>query len=262
MHFTVFGSQGFIGSRLVTHLQGAGHTCYCPERDAVSFDKNLGHVIYCIGLTADFRTRHFDTINAHVSKLNYLLNHTGYESFLYLSSTRVYKDIDDTSESAKILVDVQNPDEIYNISKLCGESVCLSVDNPAIRVARLSNVVGPDFKCENFANSIINEMQKTGSLRLFSSIESEKDYIAVSDVVRLLEQISIEGKDRLYNLANGKNISTMNIVKWYEEKTSKAIAVTVAKNNLLKLKKISNKKIKNEFGFEEKSIDFIFSEVL
>jgi len=28
-----------------------------------------GHVIYCIGLTADFRQKPFETIEAHVSKL-------------------------------------------------------------------------------------------------------------------------------------------------------------------------------------------------
>jgi len=70
MKFTVLGAGGFIGSHLLAHLRQAGHDCFAPARgDATLFAEELGHVIYCIGLTADFRSRPFDTVRAHVCLL-------------------------------------------------------------------------------------------------------------------------------------------------------------------------------------------------
>ncbi len=89
--FTVLGATGYIGSRLVAHLQAQGHTVWAPARgDAEVFTRPLGHVMYCVGLTADFRTRPFDTVDAHVGLLAEVLRRAQFESLLYLSSTRVY----------------------------------------------------------------------------------------------------------------------------------------------------------------------------
>ena len=49
-----------------------------------------GHVIDCIGLTGDFRTRLLDTAEAHVSLVARCLAELCFDSFLLLSSTRVY----------------------------------------------------------------------------------------------------------------------------------------------------------------------------
>ena len=63
----VIGGAGFIGSHLLAHLEKSGYECFAPARDDASvFERELGHVIYCIGLTADFRQRPFDTVRAHV----------------------------------------------------------------------------------------------------------------------------------------------------------------------------------------------------
>jgi len=62
----------------------------CPTRDESLDGRDLGHIIYCIGITADFRRRPHDTITAHVTKLQEVLTRTSFESLVYLSSTRVY----------------------------------------------------------------------------------------------------------------------------------------------------------------------------
>ncbi|HXP50012.1 MAG TPA: hypothetical protein VN922_08665, partial [Bacteroidia bacterium] len=91
MKYTILGSNGFIGSSLHKYLSERSEDCFCPPRNYIFDEKeNLGHVIYCIGLTADFRDNPIETVNAHVSKLIKVLENTKYESFLYLSSTRVY----------------------------------------------------------------------------------------------------------------------------------------------------------------------------
>ena len=63
---TILGSSGFVGSNLKNKLVSVGINTYTPHRSEELSGKNLGHVIYCIGLTADFRTKPFETIEAHV----------------------------------------------------------------------------------------------------------------------------------------------------------------------------------------------------
>ena len=91
MKFTIFGSRGFIGSNLLQKLKHSNVECYTPDiHNNEILKENLGHVIYAIGLTADFRERQFDTVEAHVCLLHDLLKNATFDSFLYLSSTRVY----------------------------------------------------------------------------------------------------------------------------------------------------------------------------
>ncbi len=58
--------------------------------DATWRGADLGHAFYCIGLTADFRSRPFETIEAHCGLLKEVLSGSRFSSFVYLSSTRVY----------------------------------------------------------------------------------------------------------------------------------------------------------------------------
>ena len=89
MKFTILGANGFIGSNLVKFLKTKNCEIFTPNISEIT-SENLGHVIYCIGITSDFRERPFDTVNSHVSLLNDFLKNHNFESFLYLSSTRVY----------------------------------------------------------------------------------------------------------------------------------------------------------------------------
>jgi nucleoside-diphosphate-sugar epimerase len=126
MYFTILGARGFIGSHLVSFLEHKGVECFAPAGEEHLYGRDLGHIIYCIGLTADFRTRTFDTVEAHVCALLDILKNCRYDSFLYLSSTRVYKNAQSTNEETMLAVDPCNPDDIYDISKIMGESLCLT----------------------------------------------------------------------------------------------------------------------------------------
>src|ERR1700716_982463 len=91
MKFTVFGGTGFIGRHLVAHLRKNGRDVIVPPRDTEQMHgKSLGHVVYAIGMTGNFRNRPHETLQAHVYVLENLLKNTKFESWLYLSSTRVY----------------------------------------------------------------------------------------------------------------------------------------------------------------------------
>ncbi len=212
MHVTVLGSQGFIGSRLAAALADVGHRVESPPRNAPLGSGRLGHVIYAIGVTADFRTRPFDTVESHVCRLNELLRDARFDSLTYLSSTRVYQGLAGGGrpplgeETAALAVDPHRADDLYNLSKLMGESLCLHAGRPA-KVVRLANVYGPLDASDNFLPSVIRAAVNEGEVTLRGAPESAKDYVSLEDVAEMLPRLAVEGRHRVYNLASGHNVS-------------------------------------------------------
>ena len=209
MKAAVFGAAGFIGRHLTAHLRAAGWAVMALGRGDQDWrGADLGHVFYCAGLTADFRVRPFDALEAHVSLPVELLRHARFDSFLYCSSTRVYAGAAAAVETAALTVDPNQPGDLYNLSKLAGEAACLAHPSPAVRVARLSNVFGHDPASDNFIASIIRDAVRVGRVRLMTDPRSAKDYVAVADVAAALERIAVDGPDRLYNVAAGANTAS------------------------------------------------------
>lgn len=211
--FTIFGGGGFIGRHLANALRATGMSVSTPERDTpIDSLGALGHVIFCAGLTADFRTRPYDTMEAHVGLVSRILAFGEFESLVYLSSTRIYDGADSGSEEMTFTIDPWSPNDLYNISKLAGETLCLNHDNPRVRVARLSNVYGTGMYsagggAQNFLGSIIRDAISKQHVELHSAPGSAKDYIHIGDVVRALALISIDGSERIYNVASGHTVS-------------------------------------------------------
>lgn len=212
--FTIFGAGGFVGSHILAHLQRQGRPYRPVYRDgAPPTGTHLGHVIYSIGLTADFRTRPFEAMHAHVGLLTEILQRYRYDSFLYISSARLYMYQPQATEETPISIRPEDPDYLYNGSKIAGECLCLALPNPAIRVARLASVYGADFQSQNFLTSIIMDAVRAGRVVLRSGMGSAKDYIHVQDAAAALVRIAAEGRQRLYNVGEGRNTSHAEICR-------------------------------------------------
>ena len=207
----------------------AGYDVLTPSRtDPISRGSHLGHVIYSIGLTADFRTRPFDTVRAHVSVLSDVIERGRFDSLLYLSSTRVYGKSREAVETAQLSVDVADPSDLYNLSKLMGESICLNGGREGVRIVRLSNVYGGDFQSENFLAALIHDAIEQRRIELRTAPESSKDYVSIRDVVGILPSIAARGRERIYNVASGINVANGQLVNRLAELTG--CAVVVAQN--------------------------------
>ena len=254
MKFTILGSNGFIGSHLVKHLRAEGDEYFLPERGfAFSREQNLGHVIYCIGLTSDFRSRPMDTVHAHVTELARVLENTSFESFLYLSSTRVYAGSDSGDEGQTLKVNSSNPSDLYNLSKLMGEAICFSLNNETVRVARLSNVIGNDFSSSNFIFSLIREAVNSGQIHLRTPLSGAKDYVAIDDVVGILPAIARSGRRQLYNVAGGVNLTNQTIVDEIMRLTGCALVVDPSPD-CLNFPLISIERLTGEFDYRPRNI--------
>jgi nucleoside-diphosphate-sugar epimerase len=166
-----------------------------------------GHVINCIGLTGDFRTRPLETAEAHVAIVARCLAQLRFQTFLHLSSTRVYARAAATREDTPLPCLPSDPSDLYNLTKLAGEALCLSDPRLGVRVARLSNVYGGHLHADTFLGQIILAGLASGRVVLRQAPESEKDYISLDSVTSLLPAIAIAGRHRLYNVATGRNTS-------------------------------------------------------
>jgi nucleoside-diphosphate-sugar epimerase len=249
MTWTVMGSGGFIGGRLVSELRSSGELVNTPARNQKNlYQMQLGHVIYAVGLTSDFRSRPYDTVEAHVCKLIEFFKHAKFESFLYLSSTRVYARSFSGNEVSQLSVTSSDPSDLYNLSKLLGESICLQDARSRIRVARLSNVVGSDdINSENFLPSLVREA-RTGYIRLQTTLESAKDYVHIDDVVRLLICIAESGRHRIYNVASGLQTTHQQLIDQLVKQTGCLVEV-IPSAQTLSFPQIDIRRISEEFNF-------------
>lgn len=258
MKYTVFGASGFVGSQLVNTLNAHdGNTVSAPMRHDLStnLDKilscDLGHVFYCVGLTANFRDHPFATVEAHVCLLKRILEQGHFTSLTYLSSTRVYEGSDDTKEGALLHASPSNPGHLYNLSKLMGESLCLNSGRKT-KIARLSNIYGLGMKPKDFIRQILQEAIDTGKVRFLTSPHSSKDFVSVSDVVHWLPQIALHGEHAIYNVASGKNTSNADIASLLQKNKITVGYATDAPDWSFPI--IDTHRLNQEFGHAKKSI--------
>lgn len=219
--FTILGAGGRIGRALVAALR-EHHRVDAIDRAALpgflASTHDASHVISCIGLTGDFRVRPLDTAEAHVGLTARILARGGFASFLYLSSTRVYARAAATHEDTMLAARPGDPSDLYNLTKLAGEALCLSDPRPTVRVARLSNVIGAHPDPDTFLGQVMREGQATGRVLLRQAPGSAKDYIALDDVASLLPRIALTGHSRLYNVASGRNVTHAAIADLLRER--------------------------------------------
>lgn len=209
---TIIGGNGYIGRHLSCHFQKKGHKVnIIGKKNKKLNKKNMGHVIYAAGVTSDFRLRPFDAVKAHVCYLCEVLQTFKYESFLYLSSTRVYLSSKNTMEVSPITVESYKEEDLYCLSKLLGESLVLQNKKKKTRVARLSNVIGGIGMANTFFADLVKQA-KSGKLYLQSSLKNKKDYIHINDCCEMLENVVFQGRHSIYNIASGQRISTKLIV--------------------------------------------------
>lgn len=253
MKFTIIGPHGFISKSLEKYLIKNGIECSTLDlrTDTIS-DKSYGHVIYSIGVP-NFKERPFDAIDAHVCTLMNFLKKATFDSFLYLSATHVYFGASSTVETNPITIDSSDFNELYIISKLMGEAICFASSKQNVRIVRPSNVTGNNHFSTLFIPSIIRDAVDKNKILLHSTLDSEKDYIHVDDVVKILIEISLNGKHKIYNVARGQNTKTKDIVEEISRITGCEIEIANDSKEY-SFPIITIERVKNEFKFKPRSI--------
>jgi nucleoside-diphosphate-sugar epimerase len=260
--FTVFGSTGFIGKNIVQYLLDQGCDVYCPGRHELPpKDVHLGHVIYAIGMAGNFRQKPFETIDSEVTALTSRIKDCTFDSWLYLSSTRMYGVSNTLSSEADEIRIYPASDSIFDICKLLCESVCLSIPNKNIRIARLSNVYGIGQNHHTFLGSLLQDVHNHRDIVILEGPDSAKDYISILDVVALLYQISLFGKHRMYNVASGSQITHFDIASKLTSLSNVKVSFSENAQNR-RLAPIDTNRIREEFDFKPRSFMSDFENLL
>ncbi len=249
--FTVIGAGGFLGGFVVARLREIGSELRIVPRDAppdALLEEPLGYVIDCAGLTGDFRTRPFDTVEAHVARLAPLMRHGRFSRYVYTSSTRVYRRGTRTDEDAPVAVHPHDPDDLYDLSKLMGESFALRTREEAV-VARLSNLYGPDPGAGTFLPQVVRAAvgARGGTYAVRQAPSTSRDYVSVRDAARWLIDIATRGAHRAYNVASGVNVSNADVTAALERLTG-ARAVVAEDAPDASLAPIDARRLHDELG--------------
>ncbi len=260
--FTVLGAEGFIGSNLINHLSKDGSRIYAPKKNTSDFTNvQHGHIIYCIGLTSDFRRRPLDTMQAHVCILRELLERVEFKSLTYLSSTRVYHGSSSTKESDKLSMNPENLEDLYGISKLAGESLCHHSGRQNVKIVRLSNIVGYRKDSDLFIDQLLHEIVTHNTLTLKSSLLSRKDYLYIDDAVNAIASLALTNNTGCFNVAYGNNISNQTIIDQLNENFD--FKLTIEKNApVIDFPIINTEKIRKTIHFNPSPFSDYFSEFI
>lgn len=260
--FTVFGARGWIGGAMIRYLSQRGHSVRAIHRSNWPDEgEHLGHVIYAIGITSDFANQALATMESHVSLLVRILRSFRLDSFLYLSAARVYKNISSSHEEAALHLRSVDPDDFYCIAKVAAEATCLMLPRPTIRVARLSNIVGPGPVRPNFLPTLLEEVRTRGATTMLTTPDSAKDYIGLDDAAAVLESIALGGRHRIYNVASGRNTENRVIAGLIEKHLSAPVSFAPDAQRII-YPVIAIDRIREEFGIAPAPFEDAFSQLI
>ena len=249
--YTIFGSTGFLGKNLKDFLIKKKYQVFCPTKKKYKFNQNLGHVFYCAG-TSDSISNPDKALSANLIYLNKVSLNNNFKTFTYFSSIRVYSANKLTKENVKIECNLFERGSYFKSLKLAAESLCLQINNPKIRIIRLSNLYGRHFDKQIYLMpTILKNFKLNKIIKLSISPKSTKNYLNVDDAIRISIQIARHGKFRIYNVASKSALKVGEILKIL--KKFKNIKIQISKNpKLAHETKINTNRIKKEFNFFEK----------
>ncbi len=222
--YTVLGASGFVGQRLAARLRAAGHVVYTPQRDDPGlFQCDLGRVIYCVGMTADYAARPFDTVQAHVGLLARVLQEARFEHLVYLSSTRLYdsvaaQDGAPLDEATPLPLEPGKPRHLYDLSKALGENLCLNAAGGKGAVARLSCVYDWSTGAPGFLSQWLQSAAQAKELDIDSATGIVRDYIHLDDVVTALMGMSEQRCSGIVNVASGEQVANSELADVFNAK--------------------------------------------
>ena len=172
----------------------------------------LGHVFYCLG-TDEVKNNPYGAFDAHVVHLANFLKAAHFASLTYISSTRLYLGAQCGTEDSQLKILPSDDNAIFNAMKIAAEQLCFATGNSAVRVVRLSNVIGFAPNGISLIPALIKDAMLRGRMRLTISQKSAKDYLDVEDVLEIIPRIAVEASQRCYNVASGLNVPLAEIVR-------------------------------------------------
>ncbi len=260
--YTIFGHSGFLGSNIVKYLKKKKYEVFLPSRNKIKFSKNLNNVIYCIG-SDNVLENPEKGIESNLKLLSKILLKNKFKKFIFISSTRVYLNSKNTKENDNIKININSKDYFYNLLQASSENLCLSQKNKNIKVVRLSNLYGFNFKKQTYLlPNLIRNSKKNKKINISINKKSKKNYLNIYDAIGIIIKIVNRSKYRLYNIASDKRVTIEKIALVIKKLTNCKI---IYSNQKIKYDEpiINISRIKKEYKFVPKNnLDFFLSEII
>lgn len=220
MNYTVIGGNGFVGTEVVQQLIQKGKTVWIPSKDDPNlYQKDLGIVIYCAG-NGDCANDPFKVLQSNTIALSRVLQNAEFDKLIYISSTRVYMNQNQSNESCNLSIINDDERKLFNLTKLVSEELCLKSKRDCL-IVRPSNVYGLALDSPLFLPSITRHAILNAKVDMYVPESYSKDYVAVSDVAEaiivLAESNNTIGK--IFNIASGQNVTAKEIADILSEHT-------------------------------------------
>jgi len=100
---------------------------------------------------------------------------------------------------------------------------------------------------------IIRKIHDKGHFTLLLSLSSSKDYLFIEDAVNLVVDIALKGKQKIYNVASGRNVSNEEILNAVKKHVQFSYTVAESAKDIT-FPRISIDRISAEFDFDPENI--------
>lgn len=272
-HNTIItGSKGFIGHNLIKNLS---HNIVPIENSKQSLnlpniiDLNKQYNIICCGAyILKSNTSIYDPIksiidnilNSFISIYNirYNISH-----ICFLSTADVYKQ---PNEIPIIENHPIQPTTYYATSKLCLENYlkifCQECNIP-LCILRLGHVYGKGDNSGKIIYKIIDNAKNNFDIILYNNGQDIRNYIYIDDVTNIIQYISMNQINGIYNLISNQNISIEQLAKIIIKLTNSKSKILYKNENKPSLKLIfDNQKLQQIYNFTFTPIEHGIYELL
>jgi len=177
--------------------------------------------------------------------------------FLFMSTSEIYSGLDlyDITEEQIGNTNTNHLRSCYIEGKRTGESIChiYNESDFDVKIIRLSLAYGPGTKKgdQRVLNSLIEKGLNQKEISLIDRGESIRTYCYITDVIEMILNILLFGKDTTYNVGGVSKLSILDLAKNIGEILSKEVTVPKNDNTLSgspNVVNISIKKYLDEFN--------------
>lgn len=188
----------------------------------INFNKQFDLIIHSAGYAQPqkFTGNKINTIQLNTSAivgLFKLLKDKG--TFVFCSTSEIYSGLikENIFEQEIGSTTPEHPRACYIESKRCGETIChaFAERGYSVKIARISLAYGPGARANDtrVMQNIIDKAITENKIELLDSGSSIRTYCYVSDIAEMLWNISLHGKESVYNIAGISKITIKELAQ-------------------------------------------------
>ena len=265
MKILVFGKNGFLASKLKKKFRqnnisakfiGSKDIDLTKESSVKKLKKynKRYSIIFLSALTPDKGKDEKIFLNNILMITNFFkyFSEKNIEHFLYVSSDAVYS-LDQEKISHKTS---PSPSDLYGLMHLSRENICsLKISEEKLTILRPTIVYGKGDTHNSYGpNRFIKQLNNNSQIKIFGKGLDVRDHLFVEDLIKIISKAILNKISGKYNIASGKSIKFIEIIKKLQKITKRKINIDYIKVNNLPTKRyfdISQTKKKFKLNFTD-----------